>query len=105
MAEALIRAGKQFDSFFYPNEHHGVRYRYHLQTMITNFVLEHLYFLPINPTKRSKTYGTNEKDLRAPRGHDAPVFYRNVGALKILSHAGAAGSLHFHSTSSPQTRH
>src|SRR3546814_479691 len=42
MAEALIRAGKQFDSFFYPNEHHGVRYRYHLQTMITNFVLENL---------------------------------------------------------------
>lgn len=42
MAEALIRADKQFDSFFYPNEHHGVRYRYHLQTMITKFIMENL---------------------------------------------------------------
>ncbi|QEC52987.1 S9 family peptidase [Anseongella ginsenosidimutans] len=42
MAEALVKAGKQFQSFFYPNEHHGVRYRYHLQTMITDFILENL---------------------------------------------------------------
>ncbi|HYH55943.1 MAG TPA: prolyl oligopeptidase family serine peptidase, partial [Anseongella sp.] len=42
MAEALVRAGKQFQSFYYPNEHHGVRYRYHLQSMITDFILENL---------------------------------------------------------------
>ncbi|MFS8616531.1 MAG: S9 family peptidase [Solitalea sp.] len=42
MAEALVKAGKQFQSFYYPNEHHGVRYRYHLQTMITDFILQNL---------------------------------------------------------------
>src|SRR5690606_33415927 len=42
MDEALVKAVKQFQSFYYPNEHHGVRYRYHLQTMITDFILQNL---------------------------------------------------------------
>jgi dipeptidyl-peptidase-4 len=43
--DALIRANKQFDSFFYPNRNHGIYggiTRYHLYTKMTNFVMENL---------------------------------------------------------------
>lgn len=43
--DALIRANKQFDSFFYPNRNHGIYggiTRYHLYTKMTNYVLENL---------------------------------------------------------------
>jgi dipeptidyl-peptidase 4 len=40
MQEALIRAGKQFESFFYPNKNHGIsggQTRLHLYKMMTDF--------------------------------------------------------------------
>lgn len=43
MANALIKAGKQFDTYFYPNRNHGIyggNTRHHLYTKMTNFVLE-----------------------------------------------------------------
>ncbi|MEZ4685596.1 MAG: S9 family peptidase [Bacteroidia bacterium] len=43
--DALVRANKQFDSFFYPNRNHGIYggiTRYHLYTKMTDFVLENL---------------------------------------------------------------
>ncbi|MCO4294083.1 S9 family peptidase [Solitalea sp. MAHUQ-68] len=42
MSLALIKKNKQFESFYYPNEHHGVRYRYQLQTMMVDFILKNL---------------------------------------------------------------
>lgn len=45
LQDALIDAGKQFDSFYYPNRNHGIyggNTRLHLFTMITNFVKEKL---------------------------------------------------------------
>lgn len=42
---ALISAGKQFDSFHYPNRNHGIyggNTRLHLYTMMTDFILENL---------------------------------------------------------------
>ncbi|UKJ06336.1 S9 family peptidase [Solitalea lacus] len=42
MALALIKKNKQFESFYYPNEHHGVKYRMQLQTMMVDFVLKNL---------------------------------------------------------------
>lgn len=45
LEDALINAGKQFESFYYPDEPHGVRggkKRHHLYTMMTAFILEHL---------------------------------------------------------------
>jgi len=40
---ALTKAGKQFDSFYYPNKAHGISgVRLHLYTMMTNYVLEKL---------------------------------------------------------------
>ncbi|POY34837.1 S9 family peptidase [Solitalea longa] len=42
MSLALIKKNKQFESFYYPNEHHGVNYRYQLQTMMINFILNNL---------------------------------------------------------------
>lgn len=42
MALSLIKKNKQFDSFYYPNEHHGVRYRLQLQTMMMDFILKNL---------------------------------------------------------------
>lgn len=42
---ALIKANKQFDSFYYPNRNHGIyggNTRLHLYTMMSNFILEKL---------------------------------------------------------------
>ncbi|HLT75225.1 MAG TPA: S9 family peptidase [Ohtaekwangia sp.] len=42
---ALIHAGKQFRSFYYPDKHHGIqgsKTRLHLYTMMLNFLLEAL---------------------------------------------------------------
>lgn len=43
--DALINAGKQFRSFYYPDKHHGIqgaKTRFHLYTMMTQYVLENL---------------------------------------------------------------
>ncbi len=45
MANALISANKQFDTYFYPNRHHGItggNARLHLYTKMTNFIYENL---------------------------------------------------------------
>jgi len=45
MSEALVQAGKQFKQFYYTNRNHGIYggyTRYHLYTMMTNFILENL---------------------------------------------------------------
>ena len=45
MANALIRANKQFDTYFYPNRNHGIygdNARLHLYTKMTNFLLMNL---------------------------------------------------------------
>jgi len=43
--DALIKAGKQFRSFYYPDKHHsiqGEKTKFHLYTMSADFVLENL---------------------------------------------------------------
>lgn len=43
MANALIKANKQFDTYFYPNRNHGIygdNARLHLWTKMNNFILE-----------------------------------------------------------------
>lgn len=43
--EALINAGKKFDSFFYPDKHHGIaggKTRQHLYSMMTDFLKSNL---------------------------------------------------------------
>ena len=45
LQNALIDAGKQFESFYYPNRNHGIyggNTRYHLFEMMTNFIMENL---------------------------------------------------------------
>jgi len=45
MANALIKANKQFDTYYYPNRNHGIygdNARLHLYTKMTQFVLEKL---------------------------------------------------------------
>ncbi len=45
LQNALIKAGKQFDSFYYPDKNHGIyggNTRFHLFTLMTNFILEKL---------------------------------------------------------------
>ena len=42
MQEALIKAGKQFDSFYYPDKAHGLGYYGHLYQMMTDWMLENL---------------------------------------------------------------
>ncbi|QMU26774.1 S9 family peptidase [Adhaeribacter radiodurans] len=45
MEDALIKANKQFDSFYYPNRNHGIsggNTRLHLYTMMTDFLLKYL---------------------------------------------------------------
>lgn len=45
MANALIAANKQFDTYYYPNRNHGIyggNTRLHLYTKMTNFLLESL---------------------------------------------------------------
>ena len=50
MANALIEANKQFDTYFYPNRAHSIRggnARLHLYTKLTNFLNEKLKAVPI----------------------------------------------------------
>ncbi|MCU0382447.1 MAG: S9 family peptidase [Cyclobacteriaceae bacterium] len=45
LQEALVNAGKQFDSFFYIDKHHGIqgaKTRQHLYTLMANYLLENL---------------------------------------------------------------
>jgi dipeptidyl-peptidase-4 len=45
MANALVRANKQFDTYFYPNRNHGIYGGYtrlHLYTRMTEFLNEKL---------------------------------------------------------------
>jgi dipeptidyl-peptidase 4 len=45
MANALIKANKQFDTYFYPNKNHGIyggTARIHLYTKMTQFILDNL---------------------------------------------------------------
>lgn len=45
MVAALVEAGKQFDSFYYPDKNHGISGRntsLHLYTMMTRFLIENL---------------------------------------------------------------
>ncbi|MEL6391055.1 MAG: prolyl oligopeptidase family serine peptidase, partial [Bacteroidota bacterium] len=45
MANALIAADKQFDTYIYPNRNHGIyggNTRFHLYTKMTDFLVEHL---------------------------------------------------------------
>lgn len=45
MQNELIKAGKQFDSFYYPNKNHGIsggHSRLHLYQLMTNFIEENL---------------------------------------------------------------
>lgn len=45
MSEALVQAGKQFQQFYYTNRNHGIYggyTRFHLYTMMTNFILKNL---------------------------------------------------------------
>lgn len=45
MSEALVQAGKQFQQFYYTNRNHGIYggyTRYHLYTMMTEFILQNL---------------------------------------------------------------
>lgn len=45
MQDALIKAGKQFQSFYYPNRNHGIyggNTRLHLYQMMTNFLINNL---------------------------------------------------------------
>lgn len=45
LEDALVNAGKQFRSFYYPDKHHGIqgaKTRHHLYTMMVNFVVENL---------------------------------------------------------------
>ena len=45
MSNALIRANKQFDVFFYPDRNHGIyggNTRFHLYTLMTDYILKNL---------------------------------------------------------------
>jgi dipeptidyl-peptidase 4 len=43
--DALINAGKQFDSFYYPDKHHGIqggKTRHHLYTLLVDYIVQNL---------------------------------------------------------------
>jgi len=45
LQDALVNAGKQFQSFYYPDKHHGIqggKTRQHLYTQLLNYVVENL---------------------------------------------------------------
>lgn len=45
LQDALINAGKKFESFYYPDKTHGIgggKTRYHLYTMMTDFLIKNL---------------------------------------------------------------
>lgn len=55
MANALISANKQFDTYFYPNRNHGIyggNARLHLYTKMTNFLDEKLKNKAVRVTKK-----------------------------------------------------
>lgn len=57
MANALILANKQYDTYFYPNRSHSIygdSARLHLFTKMTNFLNEHLRKTPPQPSRPSK---------------------------------------------------
>ncbi len=57
MANALIKANKQFDTYFYPNRNHGIygdNARLHLYQKMTDFIMEKLY-VPNQGQRRSST--------------------------------------------------
>ncbi len=56
MSAALIKANKQFDTYYYPNRNHGIHgnnARRHLYTKMTSFLNQHL--LPENPVTFQNT--------------------------------------------------
>lgn len=67
MANALISANKQFDTYFYPNRNHGIygdNARLHLYLKMTDFIMESLY-RPI-PTTQSKRADADQLRKMAP---------------------------------------
>lgn len=63
MANALISANKQFDTYFYPNRNHGIygdNARLHLYQKMTDFIMEKLY----RPLPAARTKKVNEDQLR-----------------------------------------
>jgi dipeptidyl-peptidase-4 len=66
MANALISANKQFDTYFYPNRNHGIygdNARLHLYTKMTRFLQQKLKGADLNlqPTKAKKRINLIEK--------------------------------------------
>ncbi len=82
MANALINANKQFDTYFYPNRNHGIygdNTRLHLYQKMTDFILEKLKPKSTRATKnrgpvkivprdemKQKTKGTTPEKIGAP---------------------------------------
>jgi dipeptidyl-peptidase-4 len=67
MANALIAANKQFDTYFYPNRNHGIygdNARLHLYQKMTDFIMEKLY-KPI-PASRLKRPAATDLRKMAP---------------------------------------
>lgn len=67
MANALISANKQFDTYFYPNRNHGIygdNARLHLYQKMTNFIMENLH-RPV-ATVNSKTISPDQLRKMAP---------------------------------------
>jgi dipeptidyl-peptidase-4 len=57
MANALIMANKQFETYFYPNRNHGIfggPTRLHLYTKMTNFLVEKLQNDPMGSTRPTR---------------------------------------------------
>ena len=45
LVSSLVKAGKQFDTFFYPNKNHNIsggNTHFHLYTQMTDFIIENL---------------------------------------------------------------
>ena len=66
MANALISANKQFETYFYPNRNHGIygdNARLHLYTKMTNFLNENLKGpeVSIRPKKKSTVAPTQKR--------------------------------------------
>ncbi|MFN7118932.1 MAG: S9 family peptidase [Saprospiraceae bacterium] len=66
MANALIKANKQFDTYFYPNRNHGISggtTRLHLYTKMTNFLQEHLVVQNNNTPAEKPATGVKPKKM------------------------------------------
>lgn len=62
MANALIMANKQFDTYFYPNRNHGIYggpVRLHLYTKMTDFLKKNLKVLPPAPSRPGQSLRTS----------------------------------------------